>query len=131
MTVADPNILDYNPLKAWVLHITFLPGKTMSRPVHAYTHSVSLSHKLAMEAAEDYIAEVRDHNLATNGLDHATFHRDAATELKAGWTLAYWATMKTQIHVTLKITEMLLFPTDLFDVESSGSSGDADVSDGS
>ncbi|MCJ1433197.1 hypothetical protein MMC27_002556 [Xylographa pallens] len=123
-------ILNYRPLRVYVLHITYKPGKTMIRPAHAYTHSVSLSHKLAMENAEDYIKEVRDGNIAAYGPDHDTFHRDTATELPAGWTLSYWAALNSGLHVTLKISEMFMFPTELFVVESS-SSEDTASSDGS
>ncbi|MCJ1379980.1 hypothetical protein MMC17_003083 [Xylographa soralifera] len=127
----EPIILNYKPLKVWVLHITYRPGKTLIRPAHAYTHSMSLSHKLAMEAVEDYVKEVRHDNISAYGPDHDTFHRDTTTELKAGWTLAYWATLKSHIHITLRITEMFVFPTELFDVESSGSSGDPESSEDS
>ena len=84
-----------------------------------------------MEAAEDYVQEVHDYNTAAYGPDRPTFYRDPASELQTRWTLAYWATMKTQVHVTLVIREMFVLPTEMFDVESSGCNVDMGSSDDS
>ncbi|MCJ1317837.1 hypothetical protein MMC15_003164 [Xylographa vitiligo] len=126
---AEPIVLKYRPRKVYVLHITYRPGKTLFRPPHAFTHSLSLSHKLAIEAAEDYLREMRDCHISAYGPEHGTFHQDTATELKAGWTLAYWATLNSHVHVTLRITEMFVVPREVVSVGSGGISGDVESSE--
>ncbi|MCJ1389460.1 hypothetical protein MMC18_002317 [Xylographa bjoerkii] len=84
-----------------------------------------------MENGEEYVKEIRAENESVYGPDNDTFRRDPATELETGWTLGYWATLKSHTHITLRIAEMFVFPKDLFEVESSGSSGDTEASNDS
>ena len=76
------------------------------------------------------MTEVRDCNISVYGRDRDTFHRDTATEVPAGWTLGYWSTLKSGVHITFKISEMFMFPTELFVLDSL-SSVDAESNDSS
>ncbi|MCJ1283981.1 hypothetical protein MMC26_003312 [Xylographa opegraphella] len=104
----------------------------MFLPPHAYTHSASLTHSQAMAQAENYIQKVQGYNKASYGPDRGTFQKDIATERKSGWTRAYWATIGSQVHVALKITEMAAYPVEVNDVKPPATSADEmDSSDGS
>ena len=82
-----------------------------------------------MADAAEYVECVRNTHAELYGPEVGNWSDDVDKSINAGWKLGYWVTLTNEIHLTLRITEMLAFPTGYFKPLTPGSASDIDSSD--